>query len=170
MDVDECFHIKTDFETMIAYLSGAMEFADDEGSGWRKDLTKWLYDNLGHEVYDPVIQSAKLIDKYGGNDYRDWKISDPNKYADFIRLCVDYDIDNVRHHTDYVICLWDHNVLKGAGTHAEVTIAYESKKPVFLINKLSAADLSGWIMACSTKIFNDFNSFKSYLLDKYRLT
>ena len=53
---------------MIVYLSGAMEFADDEGSGWRKNLTKWLYDNLGHEVYDPVIQSAKLIDKYGANE------------------------------------------------------------------------------------------------------
>ena len=54
-------HFKTKFEAMIAYLSGAMEFADDEGSGWRKDLTKWLDDNLGHQVYDPVIQSAALI-------------------------------------------------------------------------------------------------------------
>ena len=59
-------------------------------------------------------------------------------------------------------------MLKGAGTHAEVTLAYESKKPVFLINKLPKTDLSGWIMACSTKIFNDFNSLKPYLLDKYR--
>jgi hypothetical protein len=60
-------------------------------------------------------------------------------------------------------------VLKGAGTHAEVTIAYESKKPVFLINKLPDADLSGWIMACSTKIFKNFSSLKPYLLNKYRL-
>ena len=161
-------HFKTKFEAMIAYLSGAMEFADDEGSGWRKDLTKWLDDNLGHQVYDPVIQSAALIKKYGAKDYRNWKKSDPKKYADFIRICVDYDIETVRNRTDYVICLWDNNVLKGAGTHAEVTLAYESKKPVFLINKLSKTDLSGWIMACSTKIFNDFNSLKPYLLDKYR--
>ena len=35
-------HFKTKFEAMIAYLSGAMEFADDEGSGWRKDLTKMV--------------------------------------------------------------------------------------------------------------------------------
>ena len=70
-------HFKTKFEAMIAYLSGAMEFADDEGSGWRKDLTKWLDDNLGHQVYDPVIQSAALIKKYGASDYRNWKNSDP---------------------------------------------------------------------------------------------
>ena len=152
VDMVKWIHFKTKFEAMIAYLSGAMEFADDEGSGWRKDLTKWLDDNLGHQVYDPVIQSAALI----------------KKYADFIRICVDYDIETVRNRTDYVICLWDNNVLKGAGTHAEVTLAYESKKPVFLINKLSKTDLSGWIMACSTKIFNDFNSLKPYLLDKYR--
>ena len=161
-------HFKTKFEAMIAYLSGAMEFADDEGSRWRKDLTKWLDKNLGHQVYDPVIQSAALIKKYGASDYRKWKNSDPKKYADFIRICVDYDIETVRNRTDYVICLWDNNVLKGAGTHAEVTLAYESNKPVFLINKLPKADLSGWIMACSTKIFNDFNSLKPYLLDKYR--
>ena len=63
MDMDKWILIKTKFETMIAYLSGAMEFADDEGSGWRKDLTKWLDENLGHKVYDPVIQSATLIKK-----------------------------------------------------------------------------------------------------------
>ena len=38
----EWIHFKKKFEAMIAYLSGAMEFADDEGSGWRKDLSKWL--------------------------------------------------------------------------------------------------------------------------------
>ena len=61
MDMDKWIVNKTKFETMIAYLSGAMEFADDEGSGWRKDLTKWLNLNLGHNVYDPVIQTAELI-------------------------------------------------------------------------------------------------------------
>ena len=168
MDMDKWILNKTKFETMIVYLSGAMEFADDEGSGWRKDLTKWLDLNLGHNVYDPVIQSAELIKKYGASDYRSWKESDPKKYAEFIRICVDYDIETVRNRIDYLICLWDNNVLKGAGTHAEVTLAYESNKPVFLINKIPKVDLSGWIMACSTKIFNDFDSLKPYLLDKYR--
>ena len=50
MDMDKWIVNKTKFETMIAYLSVAMEFADDEGSGWRKDLTKWLNLNLGHNV------------------------------------------------------------------------------------------------------------------------
>ena len=68
---------------------------------------------------------------------------------------------------DYLICLWDENVFKGAGTHAEVTISYDLKKPVYLINKIPALELSGWIMACSTKIFESFDSLKLFLLDRY---
>ena len=64
--------------------------------------------------------------------------------------------------------MWDESVLKGAGTHAEVTIAYECNKPIYLVNKLPEADLSGWIMACSTKIFSDFETLKSFLLKEYR--
>jgi hypothetical protein len=58
-------------------------------------------------------------------------------------------------------------VLKGAGTHAEVTLGYECQKQVYLINKLPEAELSGWIMACSSKIFSDFEQLKNYLLQQY---
>ena len=30
---------------MRVYLSGAMEFAEDEGANWRKDLSNWLDKN-----------------------------------------------------------------------------------------------------------------------------
>ena len=95
------------------------------------------------------------------------KKTDTEKYAKFIRLCIDNDINIVRNHADYIICLWDKNVFKGAGTHAEVTIAYEIKKPIYLVNKVPELELSGWIMACSTKIFDDFESLKPFLLDRY---
>ena len=160
-------YFKEKARTVIAYLSGAMEFASDEGAGWRNDMTKWLDENLNHGVYDPVIESSKLIEKYGANDYRSWKKTDTERYANFIRICVDNDIDIVRNKADYLICLWDENVFKGAGTHAEVTIAYDLKKPVYLINKISELELSGWIMAGSTKIFESFDSLKLFLLDRY---
>ncbi len=152
---------------MRAYLSGAMEYAHDEGAGWREMMTAWLDESFGHTVYNPVIESQNLIESYGAEDYREWKQTDPKRYADFIRVCVDRDIDTVRHGVDYIICLWDDYVLKGAGTHAEVTLAYDIKKPVYLINQLSNGDMSGWIMACSTEIFSDFDSLKSFLLKTY---
>ncbi len=167
MDLVKWFSFKTKTETMKAYLSGAMEYAHDEGAGWREMMTTWLDKSFGHTVYNPVFESQNLIKSYGAEDYRDWKVSDPKKYADFIRVCVKRDIETVRHDVDYIICLWDEYVLKGAGTHAEVTISYECGKPVYLINTLPKPELSGWIMACSTKIFSDFDSLKSHLTKVY---
>ena len=46
---------------MIVYLSGAMEFAENEGAEWRKNLTTWLESELGHTSIDPVVESAKLL-------------------------------------------------------------------------------------------------------------
>ena len=152
---------------MKAYLSGAMEFAHDEGASWRNDLTLWLKNTISHEAIDPVIESAKLITENNAQNYRKWKESDPKKYASFIQLCVKNDIEIVREKADYLICLWDKIVFKGAGTHAEVTFAYDLKKPVFLINKLPFNDLSGWITACSSKIFSNFDELKIFLIQEY---
>ena len=63
-------------KSMKAYLSGAMEFANDEGAGWRKEMTQWLSKNLGHTVYNPVIESEDLVKEYGAESYREWKIND----------------------------------------------------------------------------------------------
>ena len=48
---------------MIAYLSGAMEYANDEGESWRTNITEWLSKNLNHSVINPVKESRVIIDK-----------------------------------------------------------------------------------------------------------
>jgi len=154
---------------MIAYLSGAMEFADDEGASWRNEITIWLKETINHQSIDPVIESAKIVKENNAENYRSWKVADANKYARFIQLCIKNDLEIVREKADYLICLWDENVIKGAGTHAEITFAYDLKKPVYLINKLSPKDLSGWIMACSSEIFSNFDDLKDFLIKKYKL-
>ena len=53
-------------------------------------------------------------------------------------LCVLNDINIVMNKADYLICLWDQNVMKGAGTHAEITLAFMEQKPVYLVNMLSS--------------------------------
>ena len=45
---------------MKVYLSGGMEHAAGEGADWRKEMTAWLAHNLGHDVVDPVVESAKI--------------------------------------------------------------------------------------------------------------
>ena len=152
---------------MIAYLSGAMEYANNEGSEWHKELTVWLKDNLNHSVIDPVIETAKLVEKSKSQNYRNWKTSNPNKFKEFIRQAIDNDLNFVVNKTDYLICLWNNEVLTGGGTHGELTIAYYHHKPVYLINQLNNIDLSGWIMSCATEIFTDCKSMQNRLLEIY---
>jgi len=153
---------------VIAYLSGAMEYANDEGAGWRKELANWLQVELNHDVIDPVEESKALMLQEGADNYREWKQSDPQRYIAFIRKCIDRDLRAIMHEVDYVICLWNEAVFKGAGTHGEVTVAYQQKLPIYLVTTLDPSDLSGWIMACSTEIFQNFDELKKALIKSYR--
>jgi len=152
---------------MIAYLSGAMEYAVDEGSGWRLDMASWLVAQLGHNVIDPVEESRLLMLQENSTDYRTWKESDTERYREFVRQCVDRDIRAVTKEVDYIICLWNEDVFKGAGTHGEVTLAFQHNVPVYLVNQIPLRDLSGWIMACSSEIFNNFEELKVFLLENF---
>ena len=152
---------------MIAYLSGGMEHANNDGADWRKDITQWLDESLEHSVIDPVIESKKLIADNNAKDFRNWKKTDPDKFIEFIRLAIKKDLDGVVDKSDYIICLWDKSVFKGGGTHGEVTLAHYSRKPIYLVNQLPITDLNGWIMSCATEIVNDFESLKKILYNKY---
>ncbi len=152
---------------MIAYLSGAMENAVDEGADWRGDLTQWLKSELNHNVIDPVITSNELVKKNNAHNYRDWKTSDPDRFIQFVRKAIKLDLNNVMNNADYVICLWNRDVFIGGGTHGEVTMAYTIKKPIYLVNQVPLEEFSGWIMSCATKIFSDFSTLKMFLSETY---
>ena len=144
-----------------------MEYAKNGGADWRKEITLWLITNLNHSVINPVIESKKLIKNYKEEEFRSWKQTNPEKYVEIMRRAIIKDLDAVVNKADYIICLWDENVFKGAGTHSEVTFAYYNDKPIYLINKLGINDLSGWVMSCATEIVNDFDSLKVLLKNKY---
>ncbi len=144
-----------------------MENAKDGGANWRKEITSWLIDNLNHGVFDPFVESQELMKNYEEKEFRRLKQTDPKKYVEVIRIAIKNDLDAVVNKADYLICLWDENVFKGAGTHSEVTFAYYYEKPIYLVNKLPICDLSGWIMSCATEMVDDFESLKVILKNKY---
>ncbi len=153
---------------MIAYLSGAMENAKNEGSAWRNEMTIWLKEKLNHSVIDPVNDTARLVKSTDSQNYRNWKTSDPNKFREFVRKAIDNDLNSVVNKSDYIICLWNGEVLSGGGTHGEVTMAYYYNKPLYLINQLNIPNqISGWIMSCASEIFTDFESMQRRLLEIY---
>ena len=140
-----------------------MENTKNCGADWRKEITLRLIQNLHYSVIDPFIESKKLINNHKEEEFRSWKQTNPKKYIDIIRIAIKKDLDVVVNKADYIICLWDENVFKGAGTHSEVTFAYYHGKPIYLVNKLPINDLSGWIMSCASEIVNDFESLKTLL-------
>ena len=155
---------------MIAYLSGAMEYAQNEGADWRIVMKDWLKEHLSHEVIDPVMESNKLVVHYDAKDYRDWKNTNPGKFKEFFRLLIQQDLRAVMGQSDYLIVLWDRGVLKGGGTHGEVTMGYWVDKPIFLVNTLPEEDLSAWISSCATETLASFDELKAVLLKRYKET
>ena len=55
-------------------------------------------------------------------------------------------------------------MFKGAGTHGEVTLAFEHGIPVYVVNQVPLTDLSGWIIACSAEVFKNFEELKKIFL------
>ena len=88
---------------MKVYLSGGMENAIKEGSEWRREIRIWLKNNLGHEVFDPVIESKKVIEKYNAKDYRTWKNTKPKLFKDIIQKLINQDLNAIINHSDYLI-------------------------------------------------------------------
>ena len=151
---------------MIAYLSGAMESADGDGAAWRNEITMWLAEELNHSAIDPVKETQQLIIKNDAENYREWKSTDPKRFIDFVRKAIHNDLNSVKNRCDYLICLWNDDVLAGGGTHGEVTMAFDHGIPIYLINQLTKGEISGWIMSCATEVFNNFEELKEHLLEK----
>ena len=152
---------------MKAYLSGPIENAENDGASWRQDMTLWLKENLNHEVFNPVLETKNIIGHLNPSIFRSMKKTDPIKYKKIIRKIIKLDLEAVINDSDYLIVKWDKSVLKGGGTHGEVTMAYWIKKPIFIVNSLPIDDMSSWIFSCSNFIFNDFTGLKEKLMQLY---
>ena len=148
---------------MIAYLSGPIENAENDGADWRLSITHWLKDEINHNVFNPVEATRGTISGITNDEFREMKKTEPEIYKTLIRKIIDIDIKAVVENSDYLIVNWDESVFKGGGTHGEITLAYYLKKPIYLINHVSLDDLSSWIFSCSTEVFDSFDDLKIYL-------
>lgn len=147
---------------MLFYLSGSIEFADDGGRGWRVELTPFLL-SLGHQVYDPAADRRKNLTEEEETNFRAWKTAAPEKFAAVVRKIIHWDLDIVEQRADAVVCYWDAGAGRGAGTQAEVTAAFRAGKPVYLVTPLPPSEISGWILACATRVFSGFNQLREFL-------
>ena len=80
---------------MIAYLSGPIENAENDGAKWREDITLWLDQNLKHSVFNPVLETKSIMEHLDSHDFRSMKITDPLEYKKIIREIIKLDLNAV---------------------------------------------------------------------------
>ena len=152
---------------MIAYLSGPIENAHNDGADWRNDITQWLKQNLNHQVFNPVTETKSITKELNTDDFRLMKTTNPEEYKKIIRKIIQVDLDAVVQGSDYLIVNWDKSVFKGGGTHGEITMAHWFKKPVYMVNTLPIEDVSSWIFYCTDLMCNNFGDLKTELKKIY---
>lgn len=152
---------------MLAYLSGSIEHSPDGGRAWRAALKPFLLETLRHEVYDPAEAIPQLLGSEVYEAFRGWKAADPDRFRATVRRIIAHDLEALTTKASYLICNWDEHVIKGGGTHGELTLAYHRGIPVYLVTPLPSQEISGWILGCADFLFPNFAELKKFLKKKY---
>lgn len=164
----------------VAYLCGPIDHADDDGVGWRRELTTELSDRYGVKVLDPTDKPFKSHthnyeeigeEKVNAMMMRQKKQFDvlSSKMREIVRAdlrCVDL--------SDVLIAYIPKNTPL-CGTIHEIVVAAESKKPTLLIVEGGRELASNWFWGMlptaphtegrSGWIFDSWESFFTFMDD-----
>ena len=151
----------------LAYLSGAIEHADDGGTGWRLEVSRFLREELRHRVYDPAADRRKDLTDEELARFRDWKLEAPDRFRGVVRKIIAWDLGWVERRADYLVALWDEPAAKGGGTAAEITLAHRLGKPVYLVLGMPRMAASGWVLAAAEEVLRDFEELKACLRTRF---
>lgn len=146
----------------LAYLSGAIEHAEDGGTEWRIEVGRFLQEQLGHRVYDPAADRKKDLSDEELAGFRNWKLSAPERFRSVLRKIIAWDLRWIEEDADYLVALWDESAARGGGTAAEITLAHRMGKPVYLVLGMPRAAASGWILAAATEVFDGFEQLRAF--------
>lgn len=146
-----------------AYLAGAMEFAQDGGIGWRRDIAEWLDRELGHRVLDPTVLEHDQLSEAERQALPALKSGQFGTLRPIASRIVRYDLDLVLNHCDYLIVFWNEATQRGCGTAGEITMAAWAGKPVHLILDYPRERASTWMVGCTSSIHGSWNELKEHL-------
>lgn len=145
-----------------------MEYAENYGADWRKEMESWLRKELGHKCFNPVRASEQFLKtEHPGVDFRKAKSDDFAKHRRISSEIVRLDSNEIILHSDYVICYYDESAQRGAGTKGELTVAALFEKPVYFVRGMETADIPSWVIGCATEWFDDFDGLKLFLRKKF---
>ncbi len=154
-------------KTFTVYLAGAIEYAPDNGCNWRQEMTQFLQKELGHRVFNPCLEENHVLTPEEFRHFREWKTTNLQRFRQTVQKIIHTDLNTLLTEIDYIVCLWDEYVLKGAGTHGELTLAFWHHIPVYMVTHIPIERMSSWIIGCTTELFTDFKSLQKFLKQKY---
>lgn len=159
---------------LAIYLAGRMDYENDAGHKWRADLTPFL-EGMGFEVLNPYefepeqlkgLKRGRLPE--GMKHWTELRDSpDPNhrqRFMKYMRRIIKYDLNLIRNVVDYIIVFWDEGCKTGAGTHAELTIAWDLGKPIYCVE---AARMPSWAKACCEELFKSFDELRAFMKNEF---
>ena len=85
---------------MVAFLCGPIEFATDGGKMWRRKLTPFLFNELGHRVYDPAEDEKKSLTDDEAAHFREWKETDVERFRRVVRKIIQFDLEIIENKAD----------------------------------------------------------------------
>ena len=152
---------------MLAYLCGTVDLADSGGSLWRRKLTPFLRDQLGHRVYDPSEEEKRSLTGEEVANLQGWQTTDLDRFRRAARKIIASNLDLIEHKADYLICYWDTPGKTAGDAVAGMTAAHRKGIPVYLVTPLPAEEVDGWLLGCSDQVFTSVESLKSFLASRY---
>jgi len=141
------------FMSHVVYLAGPMEFTEDFGAGWRKDVQSYL-EGLSHirRVINPVLEESNVLPCPP-----ELKENDPDEYRRRMRIIIEKDIDFVLG-ADVFVCKYEGEII--SGSPAEATYAYRNGLKTILISSLSRTKIPGWFFGCFDLHVSSIEEFK----------
>jgi hypothetical protein len=148
---------------MLAYLCGPIDFSQPSGTLWRRKLSPFLRDQLGHRVCDPLEDARKVLTAEEITNFRVWQRTDLDRFRRSIRKLIAFDMELLENRADYVVCYWDSETGSSGATPAALTAAYRKGIPVYLVTSLPVEEIDAWMLGCSDQVFSSIEGLKEFL-------
>ena len=151
----------------LVYLAGGMEYAKD-GRTWRTTASTKLK-RKDIETWDPYIEEKKLsLTK----EISFLKECDKEKHFErinkFIKGLVYLDLSTVEKKADVLLVKYDKSVIRGAGTHAEISLATYKNKPVHVwLSGLTLNEVPSWAIGCFTTVSSSLEDAITKVIETY---
>lgn len=142
----------------VCYLSGAMEFVEDDGIGWRQEFTEKSYKaNLNLSILDPTNKPKHISTTTSEDKNLQIKLQQEGKFKQLQLFVSDYrkkDLQLVNLSNFLVTMI--HPSVPQWGTANEIYLAESQSKPNFIICPGGLSNLPRWLFDVVGKIHTDY--------------